>query len=49
MNYKNAKYEKANLKEITTKVKYLTSDEQLLIYRLFENMFDGTLGNYSGA
>ena len=25
---------KANLKEMTTKLKYLNSDEQLLIYRL---------------
>ena len=34
-------YEKANLKDITTKVKYLSSDEQFLIYRLLkkhENM-----------
>ena len=46
----DAKYEKTNLKEITTKLKYLNSDEQFLIYRLFkkyENMFDGTLGNYT--
>ena len=30
----DANCEKANLKEITTKLKYLNSDEQLLIYRL---------------
>ena len=38
--------------QITTKLKYLTSDEQLLIYRLLkihENMFDGTLDNYTGT
>ena len=34
----DAKYEKANLKEITNKLKYLNSDEQLLIYRLLKNM-----------
>ena len=41
-----------NLKEITTKLKYLNSDKQFLVYRLFkkhENMFDGTLGNYNGT
>ena len=48
----DAKYEKANLKDITTKLKYLNSDEQILIYRLLkkhESMFDGTLGNYTGT
>ena len=48
----DAKYEKANLKEITTKLKYLNPDEQLLVYRLLkkhEIMFDGTLGNYTGT
>ena len=29
-----AYYEKANLKEITAKLKYLNTDEQFLIYRL---------------
>ena len=46
----DANYEKANLKEITTKLKYLNSDEQFLVYRLLnkhESMFDGTLGNYT--
>ena len=43
-----AKYEQANLKEITTKFKYFNSDEQAITYRLLtnhENMFDGTLSN----
>ena len=46
----DAKYEKANFKKITTKLKYLNSDEHLLTYRLskkHENMFDGTLGSYT--
>ena len=34
----DANYEKANLKEITTKLKYLKSDEQLLMYKLLKNM-----------
>ena len=40
----DAKNEKPNLKEITTKLKYFNSDKQLLTYRLLkknENMFDG--------
>ena len=48
----SAKYEKENKKEIRNKLKYLNSDEQLLIYRLLkkhENMFDGNLGNYTGT
>ena len=43
----DAKHKKANLKEVTTKSKYLNSDKQVLIYRLSktqDNMFDGTLG-----
>ena len=46
----DAKYEKENLKEIITKLKYLNSGRHLLIYRLLkrhENMFDGTLENYT--
>ena len=46
------KYEQANLKEIATKLKYLNTDEQFLMYRLLnkhENMFDGKLGNYTGT
>ena len=38
----DAKYEKVNLKEITTKLKYSNSDEQFLLYRLLkkhENMY----------
>ena len=48
----DAKNEKPNLKEITTKLKYFNSDKQLLTYRLLkknENMFDGTLGNYNST
>ena len=43
---------KGKLKDITNKLKYLNSDEQFFIYRLVkkhENMFDGTLGNYTGT
>ena len=32
----DAKYKRANLKEIGTKLKYLNADEQLLIYRLLK-------------
>ena len=48
----DAKYEKANLKEMTNKSKYSNKYEQLIIYRLFkkhENRFDGTKGNYTGT
>ena len=44
----DAKYEKINFKDITTKLKYLNLDEQFFIYRLLkkhENIFDGTIGN----
>ena len=37
----DANYEKANFKEIRTKLKYLNSDKQFFIYK-HENMFDGT-------
>ena len=46
------KYEIANLKKITTKLKYLNSDKQFLIYSLLkkhEYMVDGTLGNYNST
>ena len=46
----DAKYKKANLKEITNKLKY--SHEQLLIYMLLnkhKNIFDSTIGNYTGT
>ena len=46
----DTKYEKANLKDITTKIIYFNKNEQFLIYGLLkkhENMFDGTLGNYA--
>ena len=42
----DAKYEKANLKDRTNKLKYFNSDEQFLISRLLKkhkNIFDGTL------
>ena len=48
----DAKYEKVNLKDITTKSKYLNADEQFLIYGLLkkhENMSDGILGNYTST
>ena len=44
----DAKYKKANLKEITTTLKFSNSDEQLFIYGLLkkhEIMFDGSLIN----
>ena len=43
----DAKYEKAYLKDITTKLKDLNSDEQNMNLQeeKYENMFDGTLGN----
>ena len=34
----DANYEKANLREITNKLKYLNSDKHFLIYRLLKNM-----------
>ena len=43
---------KRQMKKKITKLTYLTSDKQVLIYRLlkkYENMFDGTLGNYTGT
>ena len=48
----DAKYKKANLKEITNKLKYLNSDKEFLINRLskkYENKFDGTLRNYTST
>ena len=48
----DASYENANLKNITSKLKYLSSEEQLLIFKLLtkhQTMFDGTLGNYTGT
>ena len=43
---------KANLKEITKQLIYLNKDEQkqlLKLLRKYEDMFDGTLGNYTGS
>ena len=51
-NILDAKYKKANSKEMTTKLKYFNSDEQNLIYRLLkkhENMFDDTFWNYTST
>ena len=48
----DAKYQKANLKEITKQLDYLSKDEQKLLLKLlrkYEDMFDGTLGNYTGS
>ena len=48
----DAKYQKANLKEITKQLTYLSKDEQKLLLKLlrkYEDMFDGTLGNYTGS
>ena len=48
----DAKYEKANLKEITKQLNYLSKDEQkqlLKLLRKYEKMFDGTLGTYTGS
>ena len=48
----NLWYEKAIFKDITTKLKYIFSYEQFLIFRLLqkhENMVDLTLGNYTGT
>ena len=42
----DAKYENTNLKEITNKLKYLHSDKLL---KKHENIFDGTLWNYTGT
>ena len=43
-------YEKAYLKKIFNNVKYLNNDKQsliLLLFRKHEEVFDGTLGNYT--
>ena len=44
----NAKYKKANLKEIINKFKYLNSNEKLLIYTLMKKHENITLGNNTG-
>jgi len=46
----DAKYEKANLKEITLSNKTLNKDQQLKLFRLLKRhktLFDGTLGNFN--
>ena len=45
-------YKKANVKKIVDIFKYLNNDKQFLILKLLrkhEEMFDGTLGNYTGS
>ena len=47
-----ANYKKANLKKIVNDFKYQSIDKQSLILQLLrkhEEMFDGTLGNYTGS
>ena len=44
--------EKANLKKIVNNLKYLNNDKQSLILKLLrkhEEIFDGTLGNYTDS
>jgi len=46
----DAKYEKANLKEITLSNKTLNKDQELKLFRLLKRhktLFDGTLGNFN--
>ena len=46
----DANYEEANLKNIVNNLKYLNNDKQSSILKLLtkhEEMFDGTLGNYT--
>ena len=48
----DASDEKANLKNISTKLNYPSSEEQLLIFKSLKkhaNMFDDTLRNYTGT
>ena len=48
----DAKYEKANLKQVIKKLNYLTKVEQKVLLKLlqkYETMFDGTLGTYKGS
>ena len=47
----DAKYEKADLKQITKELSYLDKNKQQLLLKLlqkYESMFDGSLGNYTG-
>ena len=48
----DAKYEKANLKQVIKKLNYLTKVEQkglLNLLQKYETMFNGTLGTYKGS
>ena len=48
----DAKYKKANLSEITQKADHLTNSEQkslLQLLRKYEDLFDGTLGTFTGT
>ena len=48
----DANYEKANLKKTINNLKYPSNDKQSLILKLsrkYEEMFDGSLGNYIGS
>ena len=47
----NTNYKKGNLKKIVNNLKYLNNDKQCVILKISrkrEEMFDGTLGNYTG-
>ena len=47
----DAKYEKANLREICEEAEYLDPEEQQLLFELlskYEDLFDGNLGNWEG-
>ena len=48
----DANYEQANLNKIINNWKYLNNDKQSLILKLLrkhEEIFDGTLENYTGS
>ena len=48
----DANHKKAYLKKIVNNFKYLNNDKQSLIIKLLrkhEEMFDGTIGNYTGS
>jgi hypothetical protein len=48
----DAKYQKADLKNIAKITKGLTEDQKIQLWHFlnkYENLFDGTLGNWKGA